>query len=77
VKAAIPNWTKTGYKKKTECDKCHFKARWGKQIIVYYVDGDLKNTQRTNLRSICLNCAVAVEKQDMPWAKDLGLTPDN
>ena len=77
IKPAKPNWTKSGYKKKMVCDKCHFKARWGKQILVYYVDGDLKNTQLSNLKSICLNCSVAVEKQDMPWAKDLGLTPDN
>jgi len=39
IKPAKPNWTKTGYKKKMICDKCHFKARWAKQIIVYYVDG--------------------------------------
>jgi hypothetical protein len=76
-KPAVPNWARGGYKKKMECDLCHFKARWGKQIIVYYVDGDLKSTQLNNLKSICLNCAVVVEKQDMPWAKDLGLNADN
>jgi len=59
------------------CDKCHFKARWAKQIIVYYVDGNLKNTKLSNLKSICLNCSVSVEKQDMPWVKDLGLNADN
>ena len=77
VKPAKPNWTKSGYKKKMECDKCHFKARWGKQIIIYYVDGDMNNTHLANLKSICLNCSVAVEKQDMPWLKDLGLNADN
>ena len=77
IKPAKPNWTKSGYKKKMVCDKCHFKARWGKQILVYYVDGDLKNTQLSNLKSICLNCSVAVEKQNSPWAKALGLNADN
>jgi len=77
IKTPVPNWSKSGYKKKMECDKCHFKARWGKQIIVFYVDGNLNNTALSNLKSICLNCSVAVEKQDMPWAKDLGLTADN
>ena len=79
VPAAIPNWTKSGYKKKMVCDKCHFKARWAKQMVIYYVDGDMNNTNLSNLKSICLNCSVAVEKQDMPWVKDLdlGLSADN
>lgn len=76
IKPAKPNWAKSGYQKKMTCDKCGFKARWSKQILVYYVDGDLNNTKQNNLRSICLNCSVAVEKQDMPWAKDLSPRPD-
>ncbi len=76
-RAPKPNWTKSGYKKKMVCDKCHFRAWWSKQIIVYYVDGDLKNTQLSNLKSICLNCSVAVEKQDMHWVTDLGVNADN
>lgn len=72
-----PNWTLSGYKKKMVCDRCGFKARWGKQIVVYYADGDLKNTKQNNLKSICLNCTIEVEKQDIPWALDLSVRADN
>jgi len=65
-----PNWARNGYKKKMVCDKCGFKARWAKQIIVFYIDGNMNNTKQNNLRSICLNCSVSVEKQDLPWIKD-------
>ena len=77
IKPAKPNWTKSGYKKKIVCDKCGFRSRWAKQIVVYYVDGDLNNTKQNNLKSICLNCSVAIEKQDVPWIKELSITPDN
>lgn len=77
IKPAKPRWAKIGYKKKLVCDKCHFKARWTKQMIVYYVDGDLNSTRLSNLKSICLNCSVSIEKQDMPWVKSLGVDPDN
>lgn len=72
-----PNWAKSGYKKKMTCDRCGFKARWAKQIVVYYTDGDLNNTKRNNLKSICLNCTVDIEKQDIPWVQDHSLVPDN
>ena len=77
IKPAKPNWSRDGYKKKMFCDKCGFKARWARQIVVYYVDGDLNNTKQTNLKSICLNCSIAVEKQDMPWTRGLDISPDN
>ena len=70
-----PNWSLSGYKKKLKCDMCGFTARWAKQIIVFYADGDLRNTKQNNLKSICLNCSVVIEKQDMPWTKDI--SPDN
>lgn len=77
INPAKPTWSRNGYKKKMICDKCHFSARWIKQIIVYYIDGNLNNPKLNNLRSICLNCTITVEKQDMPWAKDLEIGPDN
>ncbi len=64
-----PNWVKAGYKKKLQCDKCKFKARWHSQLVVYYADGDLTNTKLINLKTICLNCVVIIEKGDMPWIK--------
>ena len=74
IKPAKPNWTKVGYKKKLVCDKCGFKARWHSQLVVYYSDGDLTNTKLINLKTICLNCTVVIEKGDMPWAKEI--SPD-
>ena len=71
-----PNWSKSGYQKKMVCDKCGFKARWADQIIVFYADGDLKNTKKNNLKSICLNCTIELDKQDIPWAKDLSPRAD-
>lgn len=72
-----PKWSLSGYKKKMVCDKCHFKARWAKQIMIFYVDGDMNNTKQNNLKSICLNCAIDIEKQDIPWAKERGVVADN
>jgi len=69
-----PSWVKAGYKKKLVCDKCGFTARWANQMVVYYVDGNLKNTSLINLKSICLNCTVVIEKQGIPWARDM--SPD-
>ncbi len=74
MKPPVPNWTKAGYKKKLVCDKCGFKARWLSQILVYYVNGDMNDCRLTNLKSVCLNCTVVIEKGDIPWSK--GLSPD-
>jgi len=74
IKPPKPRWAEAGYKKKLQCDKCGFKARWLNQIVVYYIDGNMNNAKQNNLRSVCLNCTVVIEKQDMPWAKDI--SPD-
>lgn len=71
-----PNWSKSGYVKKMTCDRCGFKARWGKQILVYYIDGDLQNTKKNNLRCVCLNCAVDLQKQDVPWVTEMSPIAD-
>ncbi len=71
-----PRWAIKGYKKKLICDKCKFRAKWAKQILVYYIDGNLNNTNLSNLKSICLNCSVAIEKEDLTWVKDLDIKPD-
>ena len=62
-----PGWKSQGYVKKRECDRCHFRARYQAQLMVYYVDGDLRNNDLRNLRTICQNCAVEVTRLDLPW----------
>ena len=76
-KVPKPKWSLDGYKKKMVCDKCHFKARWAKQIMIFYADGDMNNTKGNNLKSICLNCTIEIEKQDIPWSMDLSISADN
>lgn len=70
-----PRWQGSGYKKKPTCDKCGFRARHNAQLVVYHVDGNLNNCELRNLKTICLNCAVAVTRLDLPW-KPGDLEPD-
>lgn len=62
-------WEKSGYKKKTTCDLCGFKSLLNSQITVFYVDGDLQNSEFNNLRSVCLNCIEVVKKQHVTWKR--------
>jgi len=62
-------WKRAGYKKKTACDRCGFKSRYASQLLVYHVDGNMKNITLTNLRTICLNCVEEVKRMDLPWAQ--------
>ena len=66
-KAPVPRWQLEGYQKRKICDRCNFVAKSGAQIIVYHIDGNLKNSNLANLRSICLNCSVEVVRLDLPW----------
>jgi hypothetical protein len=36
-------------------------------LLVYHVDGNLHNTALRNLKTICQNCVIEVEKTDLPW----------
>ena len=41
---------------------------------VYHRDGNLNNCELNNLRSVCLNCGVTLQKQDSAWqTNNLGL----
>lgn len=51
---------KSGYKKKTICDRCGFKSKIQKQIKIYYRDQNPFNVSLSNLRSYCLNCMCEV-----------------
>lgn len=69
LKPRKANWSKSGYKKKATCDLCGFKSLFTSQITVFHIDGDLENTQLTNLRSICLNCVEVVKKKEITWRR--------
>ncbi len=68
-KPAEPRWKSAGYKKKMVCDRCGFRARSTAQILVYHMDGNLHNSELRNLKSICLNCTIEVNREDLPWKR--------
>jgi protein-arginine kinase activator protein McsA len=63
------NWELAGYKKKPVCDICGFKSLYQSQITVFHIDGDLRNTNFSNLRSICLNCVEVVKRKEVTWKR--------
>ena len=68
IKPQPPLWAKKGYKKKPHCEKCGFVAELpDKQLLVFHVDGNLKNTDWVNLKTVCLNCQPVVYKSRLPW----------
>jgi hypothetical protein len=67
IKAAEPRWKSAGYKKKNQCDRCGFKAKYSNQLLVYHVDGNLNNNGLRNLKTVCLNCVAEIKKLDLPW----------
>ena len=68
-KPAVPRWQKAGYKKKLVCDRCGFRAKSSAQTLVYHIDGNLNNTELNNLKSVCLNCSIEVNRLDLPWKR--------
>ena len=76
LKPIPPNWFKSGYRKKPACEKCGYRGKYPeKQMTVFHVDGNLKNTSSLNLKTLCLNCRVEVANSRLPW-KESPLTPD-
>lgn len=75
LKPQQPSWAACGYKKKPHCEKCGFKARYKEQLFVYYIDGNLNNSNHLNLRSICANCQIEIAKEGLGW-KQGDLIPD-
>ena len=75
IKPRVPRWQAAGYKKKMQCDKCGFRARYSAQILVYHVDGDLNNVASKNLTCVCRNCTEEIARSDLPWRPG-DLTPD-
>lgn len=60
-------WLLSGYKKKTACDRCGFKAKHHSQLLVYHIDGNQNNCEARNLKTICLNCVAEIVRLELPW----------
>jgi hypothetical protein len=75
LRSEPPAWAKSGYKKKTQCERCGFKIKLAEQSTVFYVDGNLKNNNWLNLKTVCLNCQQEVYQSRLPW-KTGPITPD-
>lgn len=60
-------WQKSGYKKKPQCERCGFKIKFPEQSNVFYVDGNLRNNNWLNLKTVCLNCQQEVYKSLLSW----------
>jgi hypothetical protein len=71
-----PAWVKSGYKKPERCEMCGFKAKIpAKQLFVYHVDGDLKNNNWHNLKTVCANCRIELGNSRLGW-KPATILPD-
>jgi hypothetical protein len=66
-KPPVPRWQSSGYTKKNTCELCGFRSRYVAQLLVYHVDGDLNNNLARNLKTICQNCVIQVERSNLPW----------
>ena len=75
LKPSIPRWQSAGYKKKAVCDRCGFRAKHHSQLLVYHVNGNLNDCELRNLKTVCLNCAALLTRQDLPWQRG-DLEPD-
>jgi hypothetical protein len=75
LKPPKPRWQLRGFKKRNTCDLCGFRSRYTSQIVVYHIDGDLNNSELTNLRCACRNCVEVLIRSDTSWRRG-DLEPD-
>lgn len=73
-KPVKPLWVDSGYKVKRNCEACGYKPVLRAQVTVFYVDGDLTNVAKSNLKTVCLNCNAELVKTG--WRRG-DLTPDD
>jgi hypothetical protein len=52
---------KSGYKKKTTCDRCSFNSKIPTQMSIHYNDGNNYNVALSNLRTYCSNCSIEIK----------------
>jgi hypothetical protein len=76
LKPEAPSWAKAGYKKKDTCELCNFKAKTARQMFVYYVDGNLKNANWLNLKTVCANCQIELAATKKVAWKPAPIVPD-
>ena len=58
---------RSGYRKKSKCELCGFKSRNQLQLDVLFVDGNLRNTNNTNLKTVCANCQRLSSVKRLGW----------
>jgi len=75
-KPAVAGWIRSGYKKKEKCEKCGYRFMHGEQAVVAHVDGNIDNNSWVNLKTVCLNCQIAIKHSNLPWKISGGLVPD-
>jgi len=71
----IPIWQQVGYNKKNFCEKCGFKSNYTEQFNVYHIDGNLKNSAISNMKTVCANCQRILHLDNARW-KQGDLLPD-
>lgn len=62
---------KSGYKKKTVCDRCGFISKTPDQMKVHYRDSNSYNVSLSNLRTYCINCTVEIKNNPAAARKDI------
>jgi hypothetical protein len=73
--AGIARWYRSGYRQKSQCDKCGFKSQHTEVFRVFHVDGDLNNCRPANLKTVCSNCSQVLHKEGVKWRQG-DLVPD-
>ena len=58
---------RSGYSKKSKCELCGFKAQSTIQLDVLFVDGNLRNTNDKNLKTVCANCQRLSSVRRLGW----------
>ena len=58
---------RSGYKKKSKCELCGFKALEPLQLDIYFVDGNKNNIVFHNLKTICANCQRLASIKKLRW----------
>ena len=58
---------RSGYKKHKKCELCGSRAQKQSQLDVFFVDGSMRNTATTNLKTVCANCQRLGSTRRLGW----------
>ena len=58
---------RSGYKKGRKCELCGFRATESTQLDVLFIDGNLRNTNASNLKTVCANCQRLSGTRRLGW----------